>query len=157
MKSLVVYYSRTGNTRKVAQAIAGVLKADVEEIVDLKDRAGVKGYLLAGRDAMRKEETPIEPIKHDVTAYDLVVVGTPVWAFTMAAPVRSFLVGPGSSARRMAFFCTMGGSGANRAFREMQAAGGREPNATLALTERAVAAGSADQIAAFCAQASGTP
>ncbi len=61
MKSLVVYYTRTGNTRFVAQTIAAEIGADVEEVVDLKKRSGVLGYLSGGSDARRGKETEIAP------------------------------------------------------------------------------------------------
>jgi len=47
MKTLVVYYSRTGKTKFVAEKIAVELKADVEEVVDLKSRSGRFGFLKA--------------------------------------------------------------------------------------------------------------
>jgi flavodoxin len=47
MKTLVVYYSRTGKTRFVAERVASELKADIEEVVDLKNRSGRFGFLKA--------------------------------------------------------------------------------------------------------------
>ena len=47
MKVLVVYYSRTGNTRFVAETIAQSLEADIEEIKDRKNRMGIFGFLRA--------------------------------------------------------------------------------------------------------------
>ncbi|MDY6965570.1 MAG: hypothetical protein SVM80_06305 [Halobacteriota archaeon] len=40
MKSHLVYYSRTGTTKKVADAISDIINCDIEEIVDTKDRSG---------------------------------------------------------------------------------------------------------------------
>lgn len=57
VKSLVVYYSRTGNTRFVAEMIAEKLKADIEELIDKKGRGGSIGFLIAGKDAALKKET----------------------------------------------------------------------------------------------------
>ena len=42
---LIVFFSRTGTTRVLATALAGVLSADVEEICDLSERRGALGYL----------------------------------------------------------------------------------------------------------------
>lgn len=56
MKSLVVFYSRTGNTRRVAEMIAGEMKADLQELVDKKSRKGPIALLRAGRDAIKKGE-----------------------------------------------------------------------------------------------------
>ena len=56
---LVAFHSRSGTTRRIARAIADSLEADVEEIIDLKARAGLFGYLGAGHDAIRRRCTPI--------------------------------------------------------------------------------------------------
>lgn len=53
---LVVYYSRTGATRKVAEYITKQLGADMEEIIDMKKRSGIWGFLIGGRDALRKKK-----------------------------------------------------------------------------------------------------
>jgi len=136
MKALVVCYSRTGNTRKLAEAVAAALGAELEAITEPAGRAGFWGYLAAGRDAILKRSTPIGPLAADPAAFELVIVGTPVWAFTMASPVRSFLAGAAGKLKAVAFFCTQGGSGHQRTFREMERLAGRPPRATLVLTER---------------------
>jgi flavodoxin len=59
MNTLVVYYSRTGKTRFVAEKVVAELKADIEEIVDLKNRKGRFGFLKAGYDATRGNGTEI--------------------------------------------------------------------------------------------------
>ena len=145
MKALVVYYSRSGHTRKAAEAIRDALAAaghevQVEELMERKSRAGVMGWLTGGRDATRRRKSEIEPVQADVPAHDLVIIGTPVWAFTMTPAVRTFCAQHGSDARAVAFFCTMGGSGDARAFREMEEECGRAPLATLALIDRQVQA-----------------
>ena len=76
-KILVVFYSRTGNTKKVAQDIAQSLGADVEQLIDKKDRSGALGYMGAGKDASKEMLADIEPIKYDPAKYDLIVMGTP--------------------------------------------------------------------------------
>jgi len=95
MKVLVVYYSRTGVTRKTSETLAEALRgaghdATVEEIREPKSRKGILGYLGAGFAAMRRKRAQIEPVAADVASFDLVAVGTPVWAFTAATPVRAF-------------------------------------------------------------------
>jgi flavodoxin len=138
MKTLVAYYSRTGVTRKAAEDIARWLGADIEEIIDAKPRGGVIGWLGAGKDASLKRLAEIAPVGRDPAAYELVVVGTPVWAFTMAPAVRTYITRYGQALKRVAFFCTMGGSGDKRTFRHMAGLTGSAPLATLALIEKDV-------------------
>lgn len=81
MKSLVVYYSRTGKTKFVAETAAAELGSDIEEIVDLKNREGKLGWMSATQDASRGKETEIAPTKKVPNDYDLLIIGTPVWAY----------------------------------------------------------------------------
>ena len=59
MKTLIVYYSRTGLTKKIATHISETLKADIDEIIDTKKRSGAIGYMSGGRDAMKGSLTNI--------------------------------------------------------------------------------------------------
>jgi hypothetical protein len=65
MKALVVYYSRTGNTEKVALELANELNADIERIIDTKDRSGAIGYLVAGKETTQKVPAQIEKPRLD--------------------------------------------------------------------------------------------
>ena len=134
--TLVVYYSRTGTTSRVARAIAALLGADSEEIRDTVNRKGLWGYFLAGRDASRKTETKILPLQHDLSAYDLVIVGTPIWAWTLAAPVRTFLSQYGKNIRRFGFFWTMGGSTEKDFLQSVASLCSKEPEAVLGLKDK---------------------
>lgn len=119
MKALVVFYSRTGTTKKVAAAIADFLKADLEELIDQKKRSGIIGWLRAGRGAIKKELTDLGPLSKDPGAYDLVIIGTPVWAGTMSIAVRTFISQNKAGIKKAAFFCTCGGKAKNT-FQEME-------------------------------------
>ena len=134
-KVLVVYFSRSGHTEKVACAMAKTLDADIEWIEDATRRSGILGYLRSGYEAGRRRLPKIAPPKHDLHAYDLVVVGTPVWNMNVSSPVRAFLVRNRKDLPRVAFFCTCGGRGGERAFREMSAACGKSPTDVLVLRE----------------------
>ncbi len=138
MRTLVVYYSRTGVTRAVAKRIAEALSADVEELIDTKNRKGPLGFLLAGKDAALQKHVPIEPPQTNPAEYDLVVIGTPVWAGTVSTAVRAYLTGPGRDIRRAAWFCTTAKSGIPAALKTMQALLGREPLATAGFFQKDV-------------------
>jgi len=107
MKSLVVFYSRTGTTEKVAKVISKRLKCDIEEIFDAKvNRNGIKGWLISGNEAYYKKCPKIKKIKKTPSSYDVVIIGTPVWAFTMSSPVRTYISQNRKHFRKVAFFCT---------------------------------------------------
>ena len=120
MKALVVYYSRTGNTKQVAEMIAGELKADLEELVDKKGRRGLLGYLRSGRDAVRDKTTELKPLQRQSSDYDLIFVGTPVWASRPAPAVRAFLESQDLSGKKVALFCTMASRGEEATFSTMR-------------------------------------
>jgi flavodoxin len=132
-KILVAYYSRTGTTRIVADELARRLGADVETITDAKNRRGLFGWLGAGRDASRKSKTAIGPLKYDPSAYDLVLLGTPVWAWNMTPAIRTYILANRERFKKVAFFCTMGKNGDVKTFAGMADLCGQKPLATMAL------------------------
>ena len=147
MRVLIVYYSRTGVTKKACETIASAMEAvdasvelQVEQIVDRTDRSGVLGYARGGKDAMLKKATEIEPVEADVASFDLVVIGTPVWAFTCAPAMRTFCEQFAADLDSVAFVATMGGSGDEGAFDALEKCCGAKPVETLSLRERDVKA-----------------
>ena len=138
MKTLIVYYSRTGLTKKLGEKLAAALDATPEEITDQVARSGVVGYLRCGREAVKEEVPVINEVKNNPADYDLVIIGTPVWAATMASPVRSYLIAQKGKFKRVAFFATQGGDGANRTVEKMAAVCGLKPAASLIATSREV-------------------
>ncbi|MGM5482771.1 MAG: flavodoxin family protein [Nanobdellota archaeon] len=120
MKVLVVWYSRTGITRKAGQAITKKLNADCEEIYDAVDRSGVSGSLKSGKDAIQKKTTSLKPLKKNPEDYDIVVIGTPVWAFTMCPAIRTYLKRFKGKIASAAFFCSMNSSGDKKTLQHMR-------------------------------------
>jgi multimeric flavodoxin WrbA len=139
-KTLIVYHSRSGNTRRVAQALARQLHADLDEIRIVQPLAGWLGYAMCAIESLAALPPALRPGHHRPSNYELVLIGTPVWFWNVSSPVRSWLEAHPLK-HRLAFFCTMGGSGGGRAFATMAKLAGKEPVATLALTEAEVASG----------------
>lgn len=133
MKTLIVYYSRTGTTEKVAQEVAENVSCDIEHIVDKKKRNGMVGWIFGGRDGMEKNMTSIEPMKKDPSTYDLVILGTPIWIHCTPA-MRTYIHLHSKKFKNVAFFCTMGSSDPTGLFSEMEELGGKKPIATMAIT-----------------------
>jgi len=139
MKTLIVFYSRTGTTRKVAGELKVPLSADVEEIVDHKNRGGPIGFLQSGREAKNEATPEIDTPKMDPSGYDLVVICTPVWASKMASPVRSYLTQMKEKLRRVAFLCTCGNPSGD-VFEGMERLAGK-PAATLVIKAKDMRSG----------------
>ncbi|WP_168788167.1 flavodoxin family protein [Paraburkholderia aromaticivorans] len=148
-KILVVYYSRTGTTRSLASALAKMLATDLEEICDCSNREGPGGYLRSLFDAIRKRHVEIGPAGLDVLAYDLVVIGSPVWAGSVSAPVRSYLIENRARLPQVAFFCSFGGRGADKVLREMQQIVGKPAVAECKVTASEVHHGAHIALSAF--------
>ncbi len=104
MRTLVVYYTRTGNARFMAETIASELGADIEEVIDLKNRQGKLAFLPAGRDAMRGKETEIAQTKKAPADYDLLAIGQPVWAGSPTPAIRTYVNKNDLSGKKVALF-----------------------------------------------------
>jgi hypothetical protein len=152
MRTLVVYYSLSGNTRQVATALAGEFGADVEEIRCTRYRKGPVGFIKAAYDSWADRMPDIAPLQRTLSAYDLVAIGGPMWAFRAATPVRACLRREAGRFAQVAFFLTMGGVQPDKAFAEMEALAQRAPVAKLAVSEPELKAGKlASAVQAFAA------
>ena len=138
MKALVVYYSRTGHTKKVAETIADMLSCDREEIVDTQWRSGPLGWLRSGYQTTKKSLTELKDLESDLSAYDLVIIGTPVWAGTVSVPVRTFVSQYKDLLCRIAFFSTHAGDETQNEFVEMEALCETQPVSVVSFSSREV-------------------
>lgn len=113
-KKLVLYYSWSGSTRKIAELIARKTDADLRELQP--ENAYPQDYdtvlAQAKREIQNKEYPTLLPIDMDWSAYETVYLGTPNWWSTMAPPVASFLHEVMPTEKSIAPFCTHGGGGA---------------------------------------------
>lgn len=139
MKTLIVFYSRTGTTKKVADFLAEKLGTDLEEIKEEKSRGGVMGYLRSGREAMKKDIPKILGSAKNPAQYGLVLIGTPVWAGTMASPIRTYLEQNKDKFTKLAFFSTQGSAKEQKVFSEMAKVCGKEPIFHKYFTTKSVA------------------
>lgn len=137
---LIVYYSRSGVTGRLAQALARACDADLEAIEDVRPRHGAAGYARSAWEALRGTPAPVAPPRHHPADYPLVVLGTPVWAGHMSSPMRGYLLQQRVHLRRIALFCTMGGSGGAGVLTAMADLCNQLPVATLCVRQRDVLA-----------------
>ena len=140
-RALIVYYSRTGTTAKLADAIAKATHADVEVLIDTINRAGLLGFLRSLLDTVRRADGRLMPLHLDPSKYELVIIGTPDWGADVSAPVRSFLELFRGRLPQVAFFLTDGTSEHDAVFKNMAQLLGKEPIATLGVSHEVVKAG----------------
>jgi flavodoxin len=141
MKALVAYYSLTGNTKKVAEALAEALNADVEAIVsETKD----KGMGRLAMQAFLRIHARIAQTTNDTASYDMVVVGSPVWARKMSSPIRTYLAQNKNKFTSVAFFCTHGqpgSEGSTKMLESMETLSGKKAAAVLDVAANDVESG----------------
>ena len=116
MKTLVTYFSASGVTKGVAEKAANALDADIFEI------APETPYTAADLDYMDKtSRSTIEmndksfrpPIKEtiDVSEYDTILIGFPVWWYTAPTIINTFIESIDIAGKTAIAFCTSGGTG----------------------------------------------
>lgn len=93
MKKAVVFYSLSGNTQAAAKEIAEGIGADLIELKLVKPFPTEKSkqLVLGGMQAMFGMKPVIQELSKNIKEYDVLILGTPIWAGTIAAPVHSFL------------------------------------------------------------------
>ncbi|MDD1670219.1 MAG: NAD(P)H-dependent oxidoreductase [Methanomicrobiales archaeon] len=110
MSVCIVYHSETGNTRKVAEAVAKATGAVLIPVKDLANYNKITMYLVGAGRAHKGEKAAIEPSKIDVSAYDLVVVGSPVWAWHPTPAANAAIAAlAGCEGKKGMVFATCGG------------------------------------------------
>lgn len=133
MNGLIIYFSRTGRTRKVAKAIQEATGFDLEEIKEKTGRGGALGWLKSGMESTRRMLPQIMPLTHDPSQYDITVTGTPIWASNMSSPIRAFLTEYKNKINQIALFCTGDGDEPEKVFNPISELLGKAPQATLGL------------------------
>jgi len=120
MRTLVIYYSRTGTTRNLARQLAERLGAEIAEIRCPRYDGGIFRYLLAGYDSVRGNLPAIDAPDTSPGNYDRVLLGCPVWTSHPALPMRAYLSRKPKLPPWVATFLTHGGhSPAERAAGEL--------------------------------------
>lgn len=118
-KVLVVYFSHTGNTRTIAGYIHETVKSDLVEIKTVDTYTDDYDALLA---QVRKEVAaeycpPLSTTVENISSYDIIFIGYPIWVETAAPPVRSFLTTHDLAGKTVVPFCTSGTSSAEASYR----------------------------------------
>ena len=111
MKTVVVFYSYDGNCKFVSRQISGQLRADVVQIepVNEKKRSKIAMLFRGVGQVMFNRKPALKPYVFDPAGYDLIILGTPVWAGSPSPALKSFLSQTKFSGKKTALFVCHGG------------------------------------------------
>jgi flavodoxin len=113
VKSLVVYYSLTGNTKLIAEAIKDSLNSEILELKPVKEldpESGMK-YFWGGFQATMRKKPELEPFEINPLDYDIIFLGSPVWAWRQSPPILSFVKDFDLSGKNLAIWMCAAGNG----------------------------------------------
>ena len=112
MKTAIIFYSYEGSSLVTADLIKEAINADSFRIrtVDKKKRKGFFKYLWGGRQVVFNIKPALKPLPVDINAYDLIILGTPLWAGSPAPALVSFLHNTKITGKKIALFCSYAGS-----------------------------------------------
>ncbi len=118
MKAAVVYYSETGNTEKVAKRITDTLRREgVEAELLSVEMSDERSYEENVEEAKREKKVKIEPVKTDLSDFDLLFIGSPVWCGKPATPINTYMEKcEGLNNLKIICFITHGGGGPGKTF-----------------------------------------
>lgn len=114
---MIVYFSKTGNTKFVAEEIVKLTGSEIDEIVEVGEkRDGPVAYMLSGLSSMFKKKSNIQKAGKNPRDYDLIYIGSPMWGWNLVPAVRSYLTNNQITGKKLALFCTSAGKGESRVF-----------------------------------------
>ena len=115
-KVLIIYYSRSGNTREIANQIHERVGGDILELQTVKPYPDE--YDAVTKQAKQELNSGFKPALktkvEKIGSYDVIFLGSPIWWGTIAAPVKTFLSEYDLSGKTIVPFITHGGSGLGR-------------------------------------------
>jgi flavodoxin len=112
MKTSIIYHSWSGNTRSVAENVHAACGGDLVEVKLTSDYSRLSAYTLGCYRAMKGMCDPIEQKAIDVTAADILVIGTPVWAGKATPAINAAVAAlEGCRGKNAVIFATCGKDG----------------------------------------------
>ncbi len=127
MKAIIIYYSLEGNTDYTAKLLADELGADLLRLEPVTSYpTDNKKFLMGGKDATLGIEPPLKEYSFNPDDYDTVILGTPLWVWTMAPPLKTFISTNSLNGKKLAFFVSSGGGSDKKCFAKMHKLTGAE-------------------------------
>ena len=106
---IVVYYSRTGKTRTVANALKEQLACETAEIKSTENRDGFWGVVTCVLDSLLERDDEIEPLNKDIKGHNPIIIASPIWIGKLSSPARTFTKQVGLKDKDVYIFLTYNG------------------------------------------------
>lgn len=106
--TIVIYYTTFGSTKNVAKAIAERLDCNIKEIEIVKPYSKVSSVTIGVVNSMRQKLPEIKN-RVDISEYDTVYIGAPIWGYTVSIVLKSFLNDMDFTGKKVIPFCTNDG------------------------------------------------
>lgn len=125
-KKLVVYFSASGTTRKIAEMIAEAAEADLYEIVPKQPytKADLNWMDKNSRSSVEMSDKKYRPEITDtdvnIDRYDEIILGFPIWWYVAPTIINTFLENYDFSGKKIVLFATSGGSGFGNTVSELK-------------------------------------
>ena len=111
MKPSIIYYSYSGVTRGIAEKIQKACGGDLIEVKLKQNYSSITAYTRGCYRAIMEECDPVEPETIDVSSSDLLVIGTPVWAYKATPAINAAIAAlKGCDGKKAVIFATCGSS-----------------------------------------------
>ncbi|MHA2270099.1 MAG: flavodoxin family protein [Promethearchaeota archaeon] len=121
-KILIVYYSLTGNTKFIAEVLRESTESDILELKPIKELKADSSsrFIWGGYQSTMKIKPKLMGFDINPLEYDIIILGTPVWAWNISPPMRSFLSKFDFSGKNVVLWMCHAGDGvkAMKRFRE---------------------------------------
>lgn len=115
MRSIVIYYSKTGKTDLVAKTIKKEIGAHVKEVTDYTNERTLLEYMFP----TVIDSASINPRKIDVNYYETIFIGTPVWLGSITPAIKKIIDNMDFKNKNVILFNTMKSVGGDIAMKRM--------------------------------------
>ncbi|MFA9376154.1 MAG: flavodoxin family protein [Lachnotalea sp.] len=122
MKAIVVYFSLEGNSKYVADKVSKDLGADLLRLEPIKEypHGNISKFFWGGKSVLLGETPNLVSYDFVVSEYDVIILGTPIWAGSFAPPIQTFITANDLGNKKIALFACHGGGGADKCFNKIK-------------------------------------
>lgn len=122
MKRLIVYYSLSGNTEEAVKIIADKLGCDIVKVDTVKamPKSFAARILVGGGQVAMNKIPEIKPVDADISAYDEIFIGTPIWNSKGVPAINAFLKDASACAKVTGLIITSGGGNIDKCVKALE-------------------------------------